>query len=628
MSDPQLQLGSSFLVGEWLADGDAISVRRGSTEHALEPRAFQVLRYLAERPGRLITIDELMDGCWQNVIVTPNTVARIIAQLRKALDDDARQPRYLDTVARKGYRLIADVRRPATRKRVRTVAAVVVLGAALIAAAATLWVSGNDPGPTVAVFRFENFTGAEDLEYIADGVSEEIINSLVAVAGLSVVSRSASFRYDAEKGDPIDFATSLDVDYFVEGSVRKNGQRLRFTAQLIDVSTGQHLWSDNFEVEQQDLFSGQDAISRGVAQVLGAESGLAAELGDVPESRAPVPDAYDLYLRGRRTWHLRGKEPFELAVNYFAEAVKVDPEFARGWAALASAYLTWPSYSSRGFATMRDAEAAANRALVLDPALAEPYGVLATFERFQGNWTRADELHRESIRRNDQNPTAHFWYSDFLAGVGRFNESFGHLRIAMALDPLYAPSHADVAWAHLFWGDPEVAHAEFVSVWQGGFQGIEGWVGNYWSLVNRGRIDEARAWLERAPVGRSEASIEERFLDVIDGTTEDLALVADLLANREGLDHRGIIQMTAMLGEFEVTSEYIRGRLRQGRRVETWILWGPVHELRNAPQFPGLLDELGLLAFWDERGWGDVCRRDGRQIVCDGRDIDLTLLEE
>ena len=605
MTKPEHQLPTSFAVGEWQIDGDRLSVSKGGTTNTLEPRAFKVLRYLAERPGRLVSIDELLDVHWQGTVVTPNAVTRIIAQIRKALDDDARQARYVETVARTGYRLIADVTIPRPRSR-RPYAWLGAIGAAAIAVTTWVFLPDQLADRGVAVLPFENFTGDTSLDYIGDGVAQEIINSLSNVSEFTVTARSISFRFADSGLDARDFARELGVRYFVEGSVRRSGQSLRLSAQLIDTLNGNHVWSNTLERDLQELFDSQDEISRQLTLAFADELDVQVALSDESEQWRPVPEAYDLYLRGRHTWHRRSSESVEPAVLYFSEAVKIDPNFARGWAALASAYLSWPSYSPKGFRTWSDAESAAERALELDPTLAEPYSVLATFAQARREWREADRLFRESIERNDRNPTAHFWYSDHLVKLGYINESFLHLQRSMELDPLYQPPQLDIGWAHLMFGNPTVAVEYFDGAWHGGMRSMESWVGKYWALVGLHRYTEALEWLDHRPMPDGATDKHRRFIAELQDGAPSAQFADQIVAwNLDGLDHRDVILMLGFIGRFDAALDFVHRRTERGFWVDTMALWVAGPELRGQPGIGDTLNALGITAYWDEFGWGD-----------------------
>ena len=626
MTEAEQKLPTSFTVGDWHIDGDTLSAHRGDVSNTLEPRAFNVLRYLAERPRRLVTIDELMDAHWAGTVVTPNAVTRVIAQIRKALEDDAKQPQYVETVARTGYRLIADVGDAGSISK-RSMPWAIAAVALLLAVVAWLVIPGAPREPSVAVYPFENFTGDETLDYIGQGVAEEIINSLAKVPGFLVTSRSISFGYPDSGSDPQVFAEQLGVQYFVEGSVRRDGQTLRFTAQLIDADDGNHVFSHTSEHDMQELFEGQDAISKNLTNALADEVDVELPPDAEVSTRVPVAEAYDLYLRGRQIWHRRGSVPFEPAVNYFAEVVKIDPDFARGWAALASAYSSWPSYSPKGFATWRDAEAIAEKALELDPDLAEPYGVLGTFAQTRLQWAEAYRLFNEGVARNERNPTAQFWLAEHLSQIGHINEAHRRLQIALALDPLYKTPRADVGWAHLTFGDAQDGLEVFEAVWHSGMQSMEPWIGRYFALIATGRHAEARDWLAQSPMPEQSQELHRRFLAILMGETDDPEFVETITTAYVGLDHRDVVQMLSMLGRYEDAFRFVRWRLENEWWVDSMVLWGPGTDIRAQPGYAEIMTELGLVEFWDEYGWGDVCRREVQDIICDAQSVDLSMLD-
>jgi TolB-like protein len=481
--------------------------------------------------------------------------------------------------------------------------------------------------PTVAVLPFQNFTGDPSLEYLGDGVAEEIINALAKVPQLKVTGRSWSFQFRGSGSDPAEIARQLGVAYLVEGSVRRNGQKLRFTAQLIEADSGYHVWSDTSELGLLEIFDGQDRISTDLASALTADLNIEYVRADSKGQAAPHPEAYDLYLRGRQIWHRRGSMPMRQAIDNFAEAVKIDPSFARGWAALASAYVSYPSYSAEGISTYRLAEDVAAKAIELDPGLSEPYGVLGTFAMRRREWAEAGRLFAEGVRLNEQSVTAHHWYSEYLLQVGHITQSLHHVRRAMELDPTYLQPQADVAWAHLLFGNPATGAKLFRDLWQQGYQGIESWVGNLLSSLLVGDTEAALEWVEISPGAENANDFLRRFVALRQGSADDAELFNEILALSEpGPDHRTIIWTAALVRDYDTIFRFLHDRIAQGREVDTMMLWGPDAGLRDQPEFVELLEELGLIDYWNATGWGDVCRLLDTVVVCDVRDVALDVL--
>lgn len=637
MSDDLGKIGRSFVIGSWRADRDTLSLTDGETAVTLEPRAFQVLSYFAERPGRLVTIDELMDALWPGVVVTPNAVTRVIAQLRKALGDDARNARYIQTVARSGYRLVADVdaaplteAQPGAAQSSSLRMTWILAGAALLVLAAAFWLTRPSGAPLdtrVAVLPFENHTGDGDLDYLGEGVAAEVISSLSQLPDVRVSAQSQSFGFSGSGQTAAEFARSLDVAYYIEGSVRQVGPELRITAQLIDVADSYDVWSGTVRKDSRNVFAAQDEVSRQIAAALAD-----ALQQPVPEMLAaghvPNPEAYDLYLRGRYIWHRRGSEPLQLAIDRFAEAVRIDPEFARGWAALASAYLTYPSYSPKGFATWPDAEDAARRALELDPSIPEVYGVLGTFADTRLEWVDGHEAFALAVELDEYSATAHYWYSEHLAQTGRYHDSLRHVARSLEIDPTYLAPQLDQAFVLMMFGAYEPAYVSFAEFWQRGVQNVTSWNGYFISSILTGNYATARDVVGFSQLPEQGKVLLNRFIDVEAGGDGHEQLIDELFgSDRLPVDYRLAAWVGSRLGAFDEVIDMYRDRVELGQFVETRPLWGPATAaLKAHPEFAALLQELKLIDYWDAVAWGSMCREEESRIVCDAKDMTLDAL--
>ncbi len=627
MSEQRQPLPKVFSVGDWLIDGNALTASRRGESRPLEPKALQVLRYLCERHGELVTIDELMDSQWAGTVVTPNAVSRVIAQLRKVLDDDARNPSYIETVARTGYRCIAPTSEAPAKTARRLPAAAIAAGiAALLAGLVYLW-PGEPAEPSVAVLPFQNMTGNVEWDYIADGVAEEIINTLSRVTELRVRPQIQSFGYRGTSKELAEIARELDVTYLVSGSVRMSGQNLRLAAQLVDPVNGENVRSLTEEYGVLELFEGQDAVSLAVADALIKVAGL-PDLEPEPARAKPDPDAYDLYLRGRHVWHRRGSEPLQPAIDYFREAVQIDPEFARGWAALAMAYLTYPSYSPRGYATWYDAEPAAEKALSLDPGIAEAYSVLGTFAQTRFEWSKAESLFLESIRRDGQSATAHYWYAEFLETVGRHAEGVGHLQRALQLDPTSRPPQLMHGITHMNFRDYPRAADLLLELWLSGHTSQLSWTANFITAVYGGDAGYADEWIGAGPADDDYRALLRRFVDAKLRGQQDTALIEDI-ANFywRRPDYPLGTWMLGHLGGYERTFALVNTRLDNGRQLELRGFWAPEIGTREQPEFVELLQRVGLIEYWDAAGWGSVCVQSDQGVDCSGQHMTPALLE-
>lgn len=267
-------------------------------------------------------------------------------------------------------------------------------------------------------------SAAKDQEYFSDGLTEELITSLSQVPGLRVAARTSSFQFKGTNVDVREVGRKLAVGSVLEGSVRRSGDRLRVSAQLLSAKDGYQLWSESYDRSLADVFAVQEDIARAIVSALkvrlvgGADSSLATH---------PTTDlvAYDRYLKGRFAWNQRTEASIPEAAQYFEQATKRDPNFARAYAGLSDANLLLPSYASVSPAiAWPRAKAAATRALGLDSTLAEAYTSLAYGTTlYEWDWKRAEELFRRAIAADSSYTTAHHWYADYLAGRGSAGRS-------------------------------------------------------------------------------------------------------------------------------------------------------------------------------------------------------------
>jgi adenylate cyclase len=406
-----------FRVGSWLVSPSLNSISHQGRTVRLEPKVMGVLLCLAQHPGETLSKEQLFQAVWPNVVVTDDVLKRCVAELRRAFEDDAREPRVIETISKRGYRLVAQVSAAAT--------------------ATTL-----DEGvlrDSIVVLPFINMSADPESEYFADGITEEIINALAQITELHVVARSSSFSFKGRHVDPRIIGEQLNVRTVLEGGVRRADNRLRITAQLVKAADGYHLWSERYDREMTDVFAIQEEIARGIVQRL--------KVCGEPVVKAVTPnlDAYDSYLKGRTLLYRRGLS-IPLALEGCKRAVELDPNYALAWAGLAD------SCTALGFfgltppqETMLKAIEAARRAVALDSSLAEGHNALA-MASLMGAWDRA-EARREFDRALQLNPKytqAIDWHAYFFLQLseGRLTEGMEQARLALVCDPLSGYAHA------------------------------------------------------------------------------------------------------------------------------------------------------------------------------------------
>jgi TolB-like protein/DNA-binding winged helix-turn-helix (wHTH) protein len=619
--DSNAATATAFMLHEVRVEPGTLQIERQGQLIAVEPKAMAVLCYLVDNRHRVVSNDELMTALWDGVIVTPNAITRIIAQLRKALDDDAKQPRFIKTAVRGGYRVIAPVRLhgPTTPPRWRLPALLLAASVALTGAY-LLWpraVPVSNPG--VAVLPFANLTGQDELTYVSDGVSEEIIHSLTQVPSLNVASRTASFRFRDPQTALQSIADELGVGFVVEGSVRRSAGRIRITAQLIDAGSGFHLYSKTADYGASDLFAAQSSISRDLRAALQATLSLES-VEPAAEERAPDSRAYELFLRARYIWHRRGNEPLGGAIELLSEAVEIDPEFARGWAALSSAYLSYPAYSAEGYKTWHLARPAAERALALDAALAEPYAALATFDQTANEWIAAETKFLRAIELDPTSATVNYWYAQHLAKVGRLGDGLQYLKRTLQLDPTYLPPQTDFAFAAMSFGDygwaadqlERIRALDFESVPNWGAQLIASILIEDFAGAHRLVTVDLPPRLQAERAGISDVMI--RFITAVESGTVPADLASDLVA--APIVHQFKQWLLAKIGAFGQLETFAMARLDRGYYVETRSLLGPQTGFVESDSFARLAERLNLVAYWRTVTWPDHCRPLGERFQC------------
>lgn len=452
-------------------------LRKYGVRLKLQERPLQLLIALLERPGEIVSRVELRQRLWPDgtFVDFDHNISNAINKLRTVLNDSASHPRFIETVGRRGYRFLADVRQlspdPAASElreqkipEVLTVAArnssrfprrwTLGAGAALllsvVAAGYFQWqhksVANNVPAQRVmlAVLPFENLTGDPGQDYFSDGLTEEMIAELGRLNQnhLGVIARTSVMLYK-QGPKPLDqIGRELGVQYVIEGSVRRDASHVRITAELIQVKDQTHLWAREYDRQLNDSLTLQSEIAQEVgdeiqSSLAGSNEVKAANYVPPAHSTASY-EAYDLYLKGRYFWNKRTTAGFLQAVDYFQQAIAKDPGYARAYAGLADTFglmSTWYAGPQQEF--MPKAKAAALKALELDESLAEAHASLALVaENYDYDWQTADKEFRRAIQLNPDYATGHQWYAEYLAWQGRFKEAFAESERARQLDPM------------------------------------------------------------------------------------------------------------------------------------------------------------------------------------------------
>jgi len=313
----------------------------------------------------------------------------------------------------------------------------------------------------IAVLPFLNISPDPNDAYFADGLTEELIARLSTISGFKVIARTSIMRFRGTSKSVGEIGKELKSGSVLEGSVRKAANRLRVTAQLIDATTEEHLWVQNYDRQLEDVFAIQVEVAQNVADALKTQL-LDEEREHIEKKPTEDIGAYTFYLKGRYYWNERNKESLERAIKYFEEAIKRDPQFALAYSGLADCYIVLVDHSylppNEGYPKARQA---ATRALELDNTLAEAHTSLASILNTDWEWTEAEREFKEALRLNPNYPTAHHWYSIHLMTMGHLDEAIKEAKAAQELDPLSPQIHAYAGILHFCARHYDSAFEEF-----------------------------------------------------------------------------------------------------------------------------------------------------------------------
>lgn len=480
-----------YRFGDFTVDTDQKVLLRQGKPLPLTPKVFDTLLILVENTGRIVAKEQLMNQLWPDSFVEEANLTSNIQHLRKSLGDNARQPHFIETVARRGYRFIMPVEtngpslsiaagdtaadlysipisaaetarsevvraqesagaetpaRPASLRWPVVVGFVIVVIATL--GGWLVW-SGRSSRPEpsstrvmMAVLPFQNLTGDAAQDYFSDGLTEEMITQLgnLDPDHLGVIARTSVMKYKNSQAPMDQIGRELQVQYVLEGSVRRESDRVRITAQLVQTKDQSHVWAREYDRELVHLLSLQGEIAREVTDEI--HRTLGGRAGTEPASQTSSPpksyEAYDLYLKGQYFFNQRNVAGFEQAIDFFQQATTKDPDYARAYAGLADCYALIGGYSGRPQTDfMPKARAAARRAIELDGNLAEAHTALALIvQNYDWDWQTAEKEFRRAIELNPNYATAHHWYAEHLTWLGRFDEALREYERARQLDPL------------------------------------------------------------------------------------------------------------------------------------------------------------------------------------------------
>jgi TolB-like protein len=573
-----------YCFGPYVLDVADRSLKRAGVAIALTPKVFDVLVTLVASAGRLVEKDAIFRAVWPDTVVEEGSLTKGVFTLRQALEQND-DTVYIETVPKRGYRFVAAV----------------MNGHAVADASGGGASTAETPSNAVAVLSLTDMSEKGDQAYFCEGLTEEIINALGRVPDLRVASYTSSARVSRRGSDAREAARELGVSWVLEGSVRRAGEAVRVSVQLLRTADGFSAWSGRFDRDLRDIFAVQDEIAGMIAQTITRQV-VGTPSSPLVTSTTANTKAYGLYLEGRYLWNKRPGEVVWQALERFEQAIALDPSFAPAHAALSSVYATlgaWEYGVLPPGEALTKAKAAAARALALDPHLAAVQTAVGYVTlHFDWDPQKATAEFNDALALNPTWVDAHHWNSHALCAAGRFPESLTACRHALDTDPVNPLMHAHLAWHYYMARDftdaleqaDHVIRMEPAFHWGHCFRG--------WALERLGKHGEAVDSLREAvrnsggsPVmlaGLGQAFASDGNRREALKTARDLERVRK---ERGALFSYEIGIIHAALGELDSAGEWLR---RAQRERSGWFVYSRVDPRLDELRSKGSIEGVGL----------------------------------
>lgn len=591
-------VASLFEFGSFHLDpGEGVLLHHGRAL-PLTQKQLETLLVLVENSGRLVKKDELMDQVWSDACVEPANLTQTIFVLRKVLAQCEPLVNFIETAPRHGYRFVAPVKRIPVEPDPRT------------AKASETSPAEDTPSHerfrSLAVLPFINATASADGDYFADGLTESIINRLSKLPRLRVVARTSAFRYKGQTVDPQKVGQELNVRTVLTGRLVQLGDRLIIKVDLTDVAGGWQLWGEQYQRKLSDILAMQDEIATEISNALSIKL-TARERHELTKHYTDNIEAYHLYLKGRYHWNKYSHSGLRKALEYFQEAIEIDPTYALAYAGMADCYYRLSNAYLKPAQAMPRARAAALRALEIDDTLAEAHAALGLVKMLHDwDWPGAELEFRRALDLNQNSSMAHQRLGLYFNLLGRSEEAIAQLGVALNLDPLSTQIPQGLSLAYLKLGQFDRA----IEVMQTPFE-LEN---NYaptiymlgWIHLQKGEAAEAVASFEKAvalddcqiflgALGHAYAicGMRDKARDMLDQMQQQ--------SKERYVSQYGRAVVYAGLGEKDETFACLELAYEERSDMMTWLKIGPEWaSLRSDPRFISLQLRVGLHRDYDE----------------------------
>ncbi|HEX8620278.1 MAG TPA: tetratricopeptide repeat protein [Thermoanaerobaculia bacterium] len=554
-----------LLFGDCTFDAESRTLTRDGEHVRMTGKAFQLLELLLAARPKPIEKTELFAKLWPETFVSEANLASLVKEIRAAIGDDARAPRYVRTVHRYGYSFSGTVTETAERNTI----------------------------DSIAVLPFANKSGLGDLDYLADGLAESLINTLTTIDGLRVAPRGSSFRYTENELPSL--RRELNVRAALTGRIRVAGEVVHLQVELTDLARDAQLWGRQFQAPLGGIFALQEELSRDVVTAL--QFRITGETDRRLRKRyTENAAAYQLYLKGRHHWNRRTVEGIERAIFFFESAIDTDASYAPAYSGLADCYIALASRDLYPpLQLFPKAETAARRALELDPELAEAHASMgAIHEVFHWKWERAEEEYASALRLNPGYVTARQWYALALAHRGRFAEGLAQMTVATESDPLSFMLNSNLAVIHYLARDYDAADESCQRALEINPHHEPAHFTLGLVMQQRGRREEARESLERAlAISRGEPHAVAA-LGALEADAAALGKLSELSLTRD-ISPVHFATVHCALGEFDRALEWLEAAEKSRSGWLVYLRTEPRFDaLRGNARFEGLVKRVGL----------------------------------
>jgi TolB-like protein/DNA-binding winged helix-turn-helix (wHTH) protein len=609
-----------YCFGPFALDSRRRTLSRAHSPVALTPKALDVLLFLAQNPNRLVTKEELLHAVWGDTFVEEGNLKQQVSYLRKALGDHSEDSRLIVTIARKGYQFTGDVTVAEASEAISELPANAAVpkapwhwwkpalaGASALILMSAVYLSWRHSRATarapsekimLAVLPFQNLTGDPQNDYLADGLTEETISQLGRLnpEQLGVIARTSVMGYK-HKGARLDqIGRDLSVQYVLENSLRQSGNRLRLTAQLIQVKDQTHLWSQDYDYPTNDLLAVEDDVAKAVAQQIRLRL-TSKQKAAVAQSHLVSPEAFDAYLQGHYYFERVSDNDTNLAAKYFERATQLDPSYALAWVELSRAR-KWQAVTGlipreEGYRLAREA---VERALALNPNLAAAHTQVGRIkQQVDFDWTGASASYWRAVELEPGNPETISLAAYSGAYLGRFDEALQLLRRAVDLDPLNAHSWSGLGQIEFWGGKLDQAEADLKKTHEFRPDDFDSAFLLSELYVMQGRPQDALPEIDRIGWDPVRLFLHAIAYHALGRKKESDAALRELIATRQAIDPYLIAEVYAFRNQTDEAFEWLdRAYAKRDDGLIATKIEPLLTSLHNDPRFVALLKKLNL----------------------------------